>query len=824
MNDESVTDQDVNFMDLDFSKIYNDDTMSNSVLNVKCKYHLPDQFLDEIDPMRGHSYFNLNCRGLSAHWDQFYELVSNITNNHFSFDFIGLTEVFKTNHDQRLHLPFYHKLITKTRQNNSRGGVGLFVKDNIEFSIREDLSVFIPHVVETLFIEFTSKSTSKCILGVIYRPNSAPHADIDTFSQAIFDIIGQINSENKKCVIMGDMNLDLLKFSSHNKTNTFIDNMFAAGYIPLITKPTRVTASTATLIDHMYTNSITPSSSGIILTDIADHFGTFYYSHNNERTRNVATKTARNFNEQNIQNFLGNLSEADFGDVLGYDCTNQAYDSFIEKYLSLFDESFPKLTRRISVKNQSQPWMTHGLRISTKRKHKLYSKMKQKPTQQNIHNYKTYNASLNKLKRSQKAKYFCEEIEKHKSNVKETWSVLNKAMGLTRKKENFPSYVTIGNKNVTDKAEIADEFNHFFINICEDLTKNLPQTSKSFKSYINPVQNSLFLDEITLSEIISIVDNLKPKTSSGYDEVSSRLLKLSLPYIIHPLLHIFQTSFSTGCFPDKMKIARVIPIHKRDDPHSLKNYRPISLLSSFSKILEKLMFNRITSFLNKFGLLYKHQYGFRQNHSTTHPILHLLNNFAETFNEKESSVISIFCDLTKAFDIINHDILLQKLHMMGIRGTCHKWLCNYLLGRFQYTDIDGYKSEITAIQSGVPQGSILGPLLFLVYINDIHLATKESILLFADDLTLTVVAPELSALYCKSNTAIHDLYTWIIANKLILNTAKTKYIIIRKQTKSLLPSNYELKIYNTKIDRIESFNFLGLHIDEHLSWKNHINN
>ena len=329
MPDITNSDQDVNFTNLDFKQAYCNDFDNSPVLDISCKYYSPDQFLDNVNETIGYSYFNLNCCGLCAHWEQFYELISNTSDNHFAFDFIGLTEVFRTNNDQRLTLPTYQKLITKSRPVSPRGGVGLFVRNGIKFTIRDDLSVFIPHVIETLFVEFKTNSKNNCVVGIIYRPNSAPLADIDRFSQELYNIIDKINSENKTSVIMGDMNLDLLKFKSHDKTNSFIENMFAAGYVPTITKPTRVTPSSATLIDHIYTNNLSNASSGIILTDIADHFGTFYYTHiTNNRTCNEVTKMARNFSDRNIDNFIHKLSETDFNEVFNHNSTYQAYDIF----------------------------------------------------------------------------------------------------------------------------------------------------------------------------------------------------------------------------------------------------------------------------------------------------------------------------------------------------------------------------------------------------------------------------------------------------------------------------------------------------------------
>jgi retron-type reverse transcriptase len=186
-----------------------------------------------------------------------------------------------------------------------------------------------------------------------------------------------------------------------------------------------------------------------------------------------------------------------------------------------------------------------------------------------------------------------------------------------------------------------------------------------------------------------------------------------------------------------MKIAKVIPIYKASDPSLLKNYRPISLLPAFSKLLEKIMYDKLMSFLVSKNILYKHQYGFRSKHSTIHPILHFLNHCADANNKPQSEfTLAVLCDLSKAFDVIDHKILLHKLEAYGIRGIPNKWIENYLSNRQQYVQFENSKSSCQPINCGVPQGSILGPLLYLIYVNDIKNSCTSNILSFADDTTI----------------------------------------------------------------------------------------
>ena len=278
-----------------------------------------------------------------------------------------------------------------------------------------------------------------------------------------------------------------------------------------------------------------------------------------------------------------------------------------------------------------------------------------------------------------------------------------------------------------------------------------------------------------------------------------------------------------------MKIAKVVPIFKSGDKHLFNNYRPISILPAFSKILEKIVANKLMKFLETYKLLYKHQYGFRPKHSTIHPLIHLLDQIA-TNNDKNTKkfTLTVFIDLSKAFDTISHDILITKMENIGIRGIANKWFQSYLSNRTQYMDIFNIKLPNENIACGVPQGSILGPILFLIYVNDVCKASTLNILSFADDTTISYSSSDVSKLYNDTNEALEELNQWFCANKLCLNITKTKYIVFRPSTQYPDITNRQIYIDGKSVSRIgnneneKSFKFLGIHLDETLSFKQHI--
>ena len=402
-------------------------------------------------------------------------------------------------------------------------------------------------------------------------------------------------------------------------------------------------------------------------------------------------------------------------------------------------------------------------------------------------------------------------------------------IGKLNDKSGFPNEFIVNNNTISDKLEISESFNKYFSSVGLKTSQNVPVTNMKFTDYLpNPTRHSMFLEPVTPLLITNTTAKLKPKSSSGHDEISTKLLKETINNIIVPITDIINKSFGTGVVPHQMKIAKVVPIHKASDSNLLQNYRPISLLTAFSKLLEKLMYDKVISFLNSNNTLYKHQYGFRKKHSTIHPIIHLLNHCADVNNKHSPEfTLAIFCDLSKAFDVIDHRILLHKLSTYGIRGNVYTWFENYLSGRTQFVEMDGKRSSHQNIYCGVPQGSILGPLLYLIYVNDISKSCKCNILFFADDTTIYLSNSDLNVLYTEANIVVNDLYNWFCANKLSLNANKTKYIIIRPPHRPCNLENYHICINNTRLSRVgnncseSSTKFLGIYIDECLTWRYH---
>ena len=280
----------------------------------------------------------------------------------------------------------------------------------------------------------------------------------------------------------------------------------------------------------------------------------------------------------------------------------------------------------------------------------------------------------------------------------------------------------------------------------------------------------------TEEEIYKIINHLKD-SASGWDEIPPKIIKTVKSDITSPVTYLCNLSFDTGVVPDELKLAKVVPIHKSGQLSNFTNYRPVSVLCSFSKIYERLVYNRLINFLYLNDTLYKYQFGFREQHSTELALILLLDKITEAIENNEYSV-AIFLDLSKAFDMVNHKILLSKLEFYGVRGLPLQWFNSYLSNRKQYVSYNGSNSCHLNISCGVPQGSILGPLLFLVFINDLHNVSENLFfILFADDSNLLLNGPNLNDLCRQMNTELINVVNWFKMNKLCLNVKKTNFMV-----------------------------------------------
>ena len=411
----------------------------------------------------------------------------------------------------------------------------------------------------------------------------------------------------------------------------------------------------------------------------------------------------------------------------------------------------------------------------------------------------------------------------HKDNSRKQWQMINNI--LNRGSKNLDSiklHDDDGNL-ISSHAQVANRFNSFFTNIASnlkaDINTRLTFDPGGFEEFLrNSSPHSMHLNPVESSEVYDIVKKFKNK--STLDSKISALKIANESYRFTAIIaKIVNTSFEHGEFPQGLKLARVVPIHKGGSKTDVANYRPISLLGSFSKIYEKLMHGRLLDFFDKNDLFFEMQYGFRPGRSCEHALLNAQNTILGSLNKKEVALL-LLIDFSKAFDMVDHAILLKKLYHYGIRGIVHKWFKSYLENRKQFVSVGGSDSGESDLTYGVPQGSILGPILFIIYINDLpEISKMAKFILYADDANIIVSGVTIEEVYQKIQDLAGCLLKWVNCNGLALNLKKTKYMIFtRKRTYA----EQSIRINNVLIERKSTEKFLGVIIDENMSWAHHI--
>lgn len=758
----------------------------------------------------------LNIRSYQRNFDDFAITLQRLGVN---LDVIVLTECWLHEGSIIDNLPGYN-VYRSDKQQNKNGGVVIYVKNKYDVSITSTSLLDTDSLLLVL--------NNKIALIGLYR--SPSFSNLSDFIASIDNLLTTMNKYDT-IIISGDTNIDICN-TTNNKHHDYLCLMASHSLLPVITKPTRGKSC----IDHIFIKS-KPKPRGIICkSSITDHDIAIACLPNIDASRRKPNAWKYKINDDDL---ILDLANKDWSDVLTQQCPSTAATLLTTTLVDLIE----KHTRKIKTprsKLNIQPWITPGLMRCIKHRDRLHLSLRADPknTSKKLI-YTRYRNFCNDLLRKIKIEYDSRQLQENSKNPQTLWKVLKSIYDPSSTQKNKTSSVT---PNCPDPIDCLNKYNTYFTtvgkNLADTILTRISETQTSLTNKYTPQKNlplSFFIQPTDETEVSLFINQLKKDSSPGPDKIGAKLLKKIQKFIVAPLTYIINLSIETGVFPEQWKVAAVSPIHKGGPPDKPENYRPIALLSILSKILEKVVNTRLVNFLEKNNIISERQFGFRKGKSTEDAALLLTKSIANCI-EKGDRCMAVFLDLAKAFDTISTDLLLKKLDASGIRGIPLDWFRSYLTNRSQYVKSECLTSSKLSINFGVPQGSLLGPTLFTIYINDILNLNIHSaeLISYADDTVILFQAKTWEQLFSLAEEGLSTVAQTLNNNLLTLNIKKTKAITFFKTMTSSPPSNLSLKFHtchtNTptdscsceQIQRTHSIRYLGLIIDENLSYKEHI--
>ena len=562
------------------------------------------------------SIFCLNIRSLSAHHMELDSFLKELT---FKFDFICLTEIWNTNMTFLTNIFEDYKCQYAAPKSSNCGGVAIFYRKNYKIEILKDLSInsLTDNAIDVdeLWLDAETENGSKCTIGTIYRH---PKSNLNQFNDRLCAVLEKINSNKliDTCFVAGDFNANLINYDNHNPTETFLNNFISNSFLPCIHLPTRITYKSATLIDNIFifqrkAKKAQNIVSGSFYSDISDHLPCFAVLNYPSKIPRQTRPKIRVYNEASKQNFLRDLKQVDWTPVYVDNDPNSSFDKFYGTFKKLHNKHFPlqTLSRR---KSKQSPWMTKEL--NKMRKVRDTNRIKVNKGLLDEKEYKRHKNKLRKMMRQAQESYYTKLFDEKQNGMKKMWNHLGCMLNPKRSKgPQMIKRLCIDGKNVTENLEISEMLNQHFCSIGNKLAARIPKSIKSFKHFMkSPLTNSMFFDKLDQKDVLSIIETLNSNKSPGLDGIGNNVLKISAEAIIGPLTHILNNSITKGIFPECLKTAKVIPLFKKGDESLCSNYRPISLLSCFHKLFEKIIKEKLLDFLYRNNVLYKYQFGFKK--------------------------------------------------------------------------------------------------------------------------------------------------------------------------------------------------------------------
>lgn len=711
------------------------------------------------------------------------------------FDVIILNEIWISSDEKQFFQIGNFNQVCNCRNETRGGGTAIFIRKDLQFQSKIISNEFYPIIV-------TINKNIKIMTA--YRP---PHTKVNDFCQMLDNII----REESNLSFYGDVNIDLLKSESAEcfSYKVIVESNGYKFLNPISERfATRIAPGSKTIIDHVFSNSNFTQKLDFVDVCFTDHKAII---------SRVKTPLKRIPPREWLE--IKSLNKRLFTSLVRQRLENTRLDS-VDELIEIILDSKNKSTTIKRKQTRNPDWMSMDILNKIEERDRIYKLKKKHPLNATYADrFQCLKKEIRSMEYQAKKNAFSKRVIDANGDSRKLWKAINSELGTGNKAQKvILEEMYDGETAIKDPTLIANYLNKYFVNAPESIivSDNVPRTRNARKA------SSIFLKPVSLKEVKGIIASLKNKPTCGIDGISNIDLKLLSEVISPHLVLLINASLESGCFPNTLKKAIVIPIFKSGDKKQANNYRPISILTSLSKIFEKVIDSRIRKYITKKVGFDKNQFGFIEKAGTDGALFQTTQHINASLDKREYAA-AIFVDLKKAFDTVPHQQLVESLEELGIRGCAQKLIKSYLENRTIQTRVNDVLSSDERVKCGVPQGSILGPLFYLLYIHNIQeigLEGKYSV--FADDTCLLYEGKDAATLEEKMNSDLVKLKGWLDGNKLALNVSKTNFIVFKNTNKPDISLN--ITINNEVLQRVTSVKYLGMTIDERLNFEEHVKN